>query len=76
MINFLAVAKLFPNASLFTIYEVNWPSLNWQIGHGKWFTIANFLPYLHFLIAKFDCIIFSNHWQKILTIENTGKSDG
>ena len=34
--NFLAIAKLFTNANLFTIYQVNW-----QIGHRKWFTIAN-----------------------------------
>ena len=33
--NFMLIAKLFTNARLFTIYEVNW-----QICHGKWFTIA------------------------------------
>ena len=33
--NFLVIANLFTNARLFIIYEVNW-----EIGHGKWFTIA------------------------------------
>ena len=31
---FLFIAKLFANARLFTIFEVNW-----QIGHGQWLTI-------------------------------------
>ena len=29
----IRIFLVLPNASLFTIYEVNW-----QIGHGKWFT--------------------------------------
>ena len=35
------------NASLFTIYEVNW-----QIGHGKWFTIANLILVLSSLLLS------------------------
>ena len=40
----LVVQNLFTNARLFPFYE-----LNWQIGHGKWFTIAKFPPSNHSL---------------------------
>ena len=43
--NFLFIAKLFANARLFTICEVNW-----QIGHRKWLTIAKGQ-----LISKANC---------------------
>ena len=49
----LVVQNLFTKARLFTIYE-----LNWQIGQGKWFTIAKFslsIIYM-FFITKFNCI--------------------
>ena len=71
--NFLVIAKLFTNARLFTIYEVNC-----QIGHGKWFTIASrfllpsltviYLEYYFFtdfgsgegeLLTNINCVVHS-----------------
>ena len=54
----LVITKLFTNARLFTIYEVNWP-----IGHGKWFTIARLFTIQPFLITQ----------QKIVKIKEINK---
>ena len=48
--NFLVALKLFLNAkSSLSLWN------KWQIGHRKWFLIANLFLIKPFLIAKFDC---------------------